>query len=284
MESAPHSDQRREIELPAGTIRYREAGEGKPVVFVHGYLVDGRLWGGVVDALSDRCRCLAPDWPIGAQQIAMKPDADLTPYGIADLIAGFLERLDLNDVTIVGNDSGGAMSQVLVTRHPERIGRLVLTNCDTHENFPPGMFKAFPPIAKVPGALKALMTPFRSGAVARNAFKPFAKTTIPPDLIESWSAPGVKGKVPGVWRDLKKVSIGMDKRYTLEAAEKLGRSELPLLLAWAPQDSYFPLKYAERLAGEVPNARLVQIPDAKTFVPLDQPQRLADEIAGFVNG
>ena len=77
------SDQRNEIDLPAGRIRYREAGEGKPVVFVHGYLVDGRLWDGVVDSLSDRCRCIAPDWPIGAQQIAMKPDADLSPYGIA---------------------------------------------------------------------------------------------------------------------------------------------------------------------------------------------------------
>ena len=73
--------ERHEIDLPAGRIRYREAGEGKPVVFVHGYLVDGRLWDGVVDRLSDRCRCFAPDWPIGAQQIAMKPDADLPPTG-----------------------------------------------------------------------------------------------------------------------------------------------------------------------------------------------------------
>ena len=99
----PQSDQRREIELPAGTIRYREAGEGKPVVFIHGYLVDGRLWGGVVDRLSDRCRCLAPDWPMGTQQVALKPDADLTPYGFASIVADFLEALDLTDVTIVGS-------------------------------------------------------------------------------------------------------------------------------------------------------------------------------------
>ena len=91
------SDQRREIDLPAGRIRYREASEGKPVVFVHGYLVDGRLWDGVVDSLSDRCRCFAPDWPIGAQRIAMKPEADLTPYGIAATIASFLEALGGRD-------------------------------------------------------------------------------------------------------------------------------------------------------------------------------------------
>lgn len=275
----PQSDQRHEIDLPAGRIRYREAGEGKPVVFVHGFLVDGRLWDGVVDRLAGRCRCFAPDWPIGAQQIAMKPDADLTPYGIADLIASFLEQLDLSDVTIVGNDSGGAMSQVLVTRHPERIGRLVLTNCDTHENFPPGVFRYVLPLAKLPGAVAAMAAPLRIGAFARNAYKPFVRTEIPPSLIDSWIEPLLSDRA--VRRDVKKVSLGMHRRYTLEAAEKLRSSDLPLLFTWAPGDKYFPLKYAQRLADEVPNSRLVEIPDSRTFVPLDQPQRLADEIAAF---
>jgi pimeloyl-ACP methyl ester carboxylesterase len=269
----------KEIALPAGTVRYREAGEGKPIVFVHGYLVDGRLWDGVVDCLSDRFRCIAPNWPLGAQQTAMNPDADLSPPGIAATIAAFLEALDLSDVTIVGNDSGGAMSQVLVTRHPERIGRLVLTNCDTHENFPPGIFKAMPPIAALPGGMAVLAAPFRVPAIARGAFRPFAKTRIPDQLIASWMEPGMRD--PAVRHDLKKVTAGMNKRYTLEAAQKLRGSELPILLTWAPGDRYFPLKYAERLAGEAGNARIVQIPDAKTFVPLDQPGRLADEIAAF---
>jgi pimeloyl-ACP methyl ester carboxylesterase len=275
-------EQRKEIDLPAGRVRYREAGEGKPIVFVHGYLVDGRLWDGVVDRLSDGYRCIAPDWPMGAQQIAMNPDADLSPPGVAATIASLLEALDLEDVTIVGNDSGGAMSQVLVTRHPERIGRLVLTNCDTHENFPPGIFKTMPPLAKLPGGMTVLAAPFRIGAVARRAFAPFARTHIPDELIASWMHPATSDA--DVMRDLKKVTIGMNKRYTLEAAQKLRESELPILLTWAPGDRYFPLRYAERLANEAGNARIVQIPDAKTFVPLDQPQRLAEEIAGFVAG
>jgi pimeloyl-ACP methyl ester carboxylesterase len=274
------SDERREIDLPAGTVRYREAGQGKPIVFVHGYLVDGRLWDGVVDRLSDRFRCLAPDWPIGAQRIAMKPSADLTPPGIAALIHSFLEQLDLEHVTIVGNDSGGAMSQVLVTRHPERIGRLVLTNCDTHENFPPGLFKAMPPLAGLPGGMAVLAAPFKIGAVARAAFRPFSRDPLPPELIASWMEPGQKD--PAVRRDLKKVTIGMNKRHTLEAAEKLRGSQLPILLTWAPGDRFFPRKYAERLASEAGNARIVDIPDSKTFVPVDQPGHLADEIASFV--
>ncbi|HEX4669453.1 MAG TPA: alpha/beta hydrolase [Solirubrobacterales bacterium] len=272
--------QRKEIDLPAGRVRYREAGTGKPVVFVHGYLVDGRLWDGVVDRLSERYRCIAPDWPIGAQQIAMNPDADLSPPGIAATIAALLEALDLDDVTIVGNDSGGAMSQVLVSRHPERIGRLVLTNCDTHENFPPGMFKAMVPLAKLPGGMAAMTVPFRIPAIARAAFKPFARTPIPAQLVSSWMEPGMHDR--GVRHDLKKVTIGMNKRYTLEAAAKLRGSELPILLTWAPGDKFFPISYAERLASEAGNARIVEIPDSSTFVPLDQPQRLAEEIAGFV--
>jgi pimeloyl-ACP methyl ester carboxylesterase len=274
--------QRQEIDLPAGRIRYREAGEGKPIVFVHGYLVDGRLWQHTVDELAAKgYRCLAPDWPIGSQQIAMSPDADLTPPGVAAIISSFLDALDLDDVTIVGNDSGGAMSQVLVTRHPERIGRLVLTNCDTHENFPPGVFKHLPKLAAMPGGMALLSLPFGIPAVAQRAFKPFSKVGISDELIASWMKPSLSD--PAIKRDLKKVTVGMNSRYTLEAAEKLRGSELPILLTWAPGDKLFPISYAERLAGEVANAKIVQIPDSGTFVPLDQPVRLAEEIAGFAS-
>jgi pimeloyl-ACP methyl ester carboxylesterase len=273
------TNQHKEVQLPQGKIRYREAGEGKPIVFVHGYLVDGRLWDGVVDRLSDRFRCIAPDWPIAAHQVAMNPDADLSPPGIAGLIADFLTKFELEDVTIVGNDSGGAMSQVLVTSHPDRIGRLVLTNCDTHENFPPGIFKAMPPLAKLPGGMFLLSAPFRVEAVARRAFAPFAKTKIPDDLIASWMKPATSDS--GVMRDAAKVTAGMNKRHTLAAAEKLRGSQLPILLAWAPGDKYFPISYAERLQNEAGNAKLVRIEGAKTFVALDQPERLAEEIAEF---
>lgn len=273
-------DKRKEVNIPAGTIRYREAGQGKPILFVHGFLVDGRLWDGVVDRLSDRYRCIAPDWPLGAQQVAMNPSADLSPPGIARIIADFLAKLELEDVTIVGNDSGGAMSQVLVTSHPERVGRLVLTNCDTHENFPPGIFKALPALAKLPGGMLALSVPFRFAPIARTAFKPFADTRVSPELIASWAKPAATDS--GVMHDLKKVTAGMNKRYTLAAAEKLRGSQLPILLAWAPGDKFFPLSYAERLASEAPNTQIIQIPGAKTFVPLDQPDRLAKAIADFV--
>ena len=272
--------QQRDVQLSQGTIRYRELGEGEPIVFVHGYLVDGRLWDGTAEWLSQGHRCIIPDWPLGAHQVAMNPDADLSPPGIAKLIADFLEALELEHVTIVGNDSGGAMSQVLVTRHPERVGRLVLTNCDTHDNFPPSIFKLMPPVAKLPGAMTALALPFRIGALRRAAFAPFAKTTIPPELIDSWMEPSQRDRA--VARDTAKVTAGMNKRHTLEAAGRLADFDRPTLLAWAPDDRVFKLSYAKRLAETIPNATLETIEDAKTFVPLDQPERLGELIGAFV--
>jgi len=210
----------------------------------------------------------------------MNKDADLSPPGAARLIADFLDELELEDVTIVGNDSGGAISQILVANHPQRIGRLVLTNCDTHENFPPGIFKAMPALAKLPGGMQVMAAPFRAPAMARRAFAPFARTKIPDDLVASWMEPSTHDS--GVMHDTKKVTAGMNKRHTLAAAQKLQTTSIPLRLLWAPGDKFFPLKYAERLATEVPNSELIQIKNAKTFAPLDQPQRVADGVAAFI--
>jgi len=269
---------KQEIKLTAGRIRYREAGEGPPIVFVHGYLVDGRLWDGVVDALADSFRCIAPDLPFGAHRIPMSPGADLSPAGMAAIVAELIERLELEDVTVVGNDSGGAVSQVLVTTRPEHVGRLVLTNCDTHENFPPGIFKALPPLAKLPGSTWLMLQPFRIEAVTRFAFAPFSKA-MPAGYVAAWAAGAFADA--GVRHDLAKVTAGMNKRYTLAAAEALRGSQLPILLAWAPGDRFFPMRYPQRLAAEAANARIVEIADSRTFVPLDQPARLAAEITQF---
>jgi pimeloyl-ACP methyl ester carboxylesterase len=181
---------------------------------------------------------------------------------------------------MVGNDSGGAMTQVLVTRHPERIGRLVLTNCDTFENFPPSVFKLLPPLAKLPGAMTVVGLPFRVPALRRAAFAPFAKRPIPAALVDSWMKPSQSD--PAINRDTAKVTAGMNKRFTLEAAERLKTFDRPTLIAWAPEDRVFKLADARRLAEMIPGARLGTIDDARTFVSLDQPRRLAEQIEAFV--
>src|SRR6266487_3864998 len=151
----------REIELSAGRIEYADSGQGQPIVFVHGLLASGVLWSQVVPELERDFRCIVPELPLGAHKLPMKPDADMTPRGVARLIAELLERLDLDEVTMVANDTGGAITQLLVTEHPERIGRLVLTPSDAFEHFFPPAFRPLQWLSRIPGAIHVALQPLK---------------------------------------------------------------------------------------------------------------------------
>ena len=277
-----------EIELSAGTIRYRDTGDGPPIVFVHGLLVDGTLWRKVVPSLEGRYRCIVPDWPLGSHTIAMKPNADLSPPGIASLFAEFLERMDLRDVTLVANDMGGALTQILMASgQTDRIGRVVLTPCDSFDNFVPPMFRPLLWLARVPGSVYPVAQSLRAPALRRlpNAFGWLTKRRLPNEVSAAWMRPAQTDK--GVRRDIKRLLRGVDTRYTLEAAEKLRGFDRPVLLAWAPEDRFFPLEHAQRLAELLPDARVEEVPDSYSFVSEDQPElvaRLVGEFAGAATG
>lgn len=269
------------IELAAGPIHYREAGEGEPLLFVHGWAVNGSLWDGLAERLAESHRCIVPDLPFGSHPEPMAPDTDLSPPGASRLIAELIDALGLDRPTVIANDSGGAISQVLVTEHPGTVGRLVLTNCDALEVFPPGIFKLYGKAAGIPGFMTVLANSLRLRANQRSplAFGPLTKGKIAAELLDSWVRPVIEDK--GVRRDSAKFAAGMDPRHTLAAAEKLPQLEIPVLLAWGEDDHYFKLELAERLAKLIPDSRLVPIPDAVTFVMLDQPDRLTSEIVEF---
>jgi len=272
----------RTVELEAGPIHYRESGSGEPLVFVHGFGANGRLWTETARALSPTHRCIVPDWPLGSHPEAMRPAADLTPPGVARMISEFLGRLDLVDATIVGNDSGGAISQILVTEHPERIARLVLTNCDCFEKFPPGRFKALFKAAQLPGAGALLARSLQLGFVRHGPLGYGALTAgrMDDDVLRSFVDP--MHRDPAVRRDGMKFAAGADPKLTLAAAEKLRDLRIPALLAWGADDRFFTLDDARRLANAIPDSRLVEIEGGRTFVSLDRPERVATEIAGFV--
>jgi pimeloyl-ACP methyl ester carboxylesterase len=269
------------VQLPQGTIHYTETGEGPPLVFVHGFLVDGSLWGEVTPLLSDRFRCIVPDLPLGSHREAMNPDADLSPPGVAKIIAGFLDALDLQDVTLIGNDTGGAMCQLVATNHPERLGKLVLTPCDAYRDFLPPAFRYLQVVARVPGALAMLTQSMRLRSVRRMpiAFGWLTKKRLSNELLDRWVEPGMTN--PAVRRDAGKLLRGISNRYTLEAAERLAGFDRPTLIAWAPEDRFFKVANGRRLAEAIPNARLELIEDSRTFVSLDQPAELARLIRDF---
>jgi pimeloyl-ACP methyl ester carboxylesterase len=270
------------IQLPQGTIHYRDSGKGEPIVFVHGLLVDGSLWRGVTAALERDHRCIAPDWPLGSHREALNHDADTSPRGVAQLIADFLAALELDRATIVANDTGGAIAQLLAAERPERIGRLVLTPCDAYENFLPPAFRPIQWIARIPGGLTFAMQPMRFALVRRSplGFGMLTRRPIPAEVTAAWVRPFLNDRA--VRRDTVRLVRAIDSRDTLAAAERLRSFEAPTLLAWAPEDRFFKLRFAERLAAAIPNARLERIEDSYTFVPEDQPQRLAELIREFI--
>ncbi|MFC8047153.1 alpha/beta fold hydrolase [Nocardia sp. NPDC057353] len=272
---------RHEVELPGGRIRYHETGEGPPVVFVHGLLVNANLWRAVVPPIAAAgYRCITPDWPLGAHAIPV-PAADLTPPGIADLIAAFLERLDLTDVTLVANDTGGAITQVLLARDPSRVGRVVLASVDCYERFMPPPFDALGVLARVPGVVRAATELLKIEALHSLplAFGRVVKHPVPPEVVAGYLAPSRHSAA--IRRDLRRFLVAARKRHTLEAARSFPDLTLPVLVVWAREEKLFPVPLAERLVAELPNATLRLIDDAYTFLPEDQPDLLSALILEF---
>ncbi len=284
MSAQPLDQPLRETTLPQGTLRYRDVGKGPPIVFVHGLLVSGNIWRKVIPHLMADHRCISPDWPLGSHTVPMNRDADLTPAGIAKMVADFLEALDLDEVTLVGNDSGGAICQIVATKHPERIGRLVLTTCDAFETFPPKLFGYLKWVAYTPGAMFVLaktMSLVPSMARLPIAYGMLTKNRIDADVLASWTAPSAANA--GIRRDVGKFMRAVDPSVTLEAARALRHFHKPTLLAWSTDDSFFPVSLAQRLLEVLPNARLELVENARTFVQEDQPERLAALILAEVS-
>lgn len=281
MAISPELGTAHELELPQGTVRFRECGEGPPLVFAHGLLVNGDLWRKVVPLLAESHRCITPDLPLGSHWLPVKRDADLTPPGLADLMADFVEAVGAQGETLVANDTAGALSQILVTRRPDAVARLVLTSCDAFENFLPWMFKPLRIIGGyVPGSPAVLGQAMRLRALQRSpaGFGLLTKGGFPPEIADSFVAPSRSDS--GVRRDLAKVMRGIHKRHTLEAAEKLPGWGGRALVVWASDDRVFPLDHGRRLARLL-SADLVEVEDSYSFIPEDRPDRLAQAIREF---
>jgi pimeloyl-ACP methyl ester carboxylesterase len=272
----------RDLDLPQGRIRCFEAGTGAPIVFVHGLLVNANLWRKVVARLSPDFHCVTLDLPLGSHTLPMPDATDLSPPAIAEMIADALDALGLEDVTLVGNDTGGAICQMVITSRPDRIGRLVLTSCDYRDHFPPPLFSFFKPAARIPGAFQVLLAPMRFRAPRRLpiAFGWLTKKPIDQPAEDSYLLPVMRDA--SARADVRKVLQGADTSQTNAAADKLGGFKKPALIAWSAEDKVFPRSDAERLAADLPQSRLEFIEGARTFSMEDQPERLAEKIAGFV--
>lgn len=274
------------IDLPHGTVRYRAAGPdggaGPPVVFVHGFLVNASLWTATADALARAgVRSYAADWPLGSHPVSLGDGADQSPRGVARQVIAFIEALGLRDVTLVGNDTGGAICQFLLDTDAARIGRVVLTNCDAFSTFPPRPFDLMFRLFRSPRAIGPLMAPMRSVALRHSlaGFGPLVSEPLDAAQTRDWIEPCLTD--PGVRSDVARFCRQVEPRELEAASRRLGAFGGPALLVWGAADRFFKLALAHRLRDAFADARLVEIEGGRTFVPHDHPDRLAREIASF---
>jgi pimeloyl-ACP methyl ester carboxylesterase len=253
--------------------RHDTGGSGAPVVFLHGLFVDGSLWEAVVERLPDR-RCIVLELPLGAHTVPAPDRSRLTPVGLADMIAEEIERLDLHDVTLVGNDTGGGLAQLVVTRHPERIAKLVLTPCDALEVFPPALFKPLFWAGRFPPLLAAALQPLRFPPARRLpiAFGWLTKRASD-ELLARWTEGALRGGE--TLRDAAHFAAHADHRLLLDAAPKLRAFEGEVVIAWPPEDRAFAIALGRRLAAQFRAATFVEVEDSYSFVPVDRPDVLA---------
>jgi pimeloyl-ACP methyl ester carboxylesterase len=247
-------------------------GAGAPVLFLHGALVDGSLWDAVVERLPDR-RCLVPTLPLGSHRSPVADRSALTPVGVADQIAGLIAGH--RDVTVVASDTGGALLQLVLARHPELgIARVVFTPCDALEVFPPALFKPLFTFGRSPHLLAAFLAPLRVPGAWRLpiGFGWLTKRATSAQ-VKGWTAPAL-GDFEIV-RDASHFIRGVHPSLLLEAAPKLHRFEGEAVFCWPSRDRAFPVELGRRLAAQFRRARFVEVEDSYSFVAVDRPDALA---------
>lgn len=268
--------------LQQATIEYRELGPADsahpPILFVHGILVDHRLWLKVAEELAHNgFRCILPDWPLGSHTVPVDPGVELTPVSVAEMVNEFIGVLDLRDPTLVGNDTGGGLCQLLIDAHPDSVGRLVLTNCDAFDKFPPFPFNVVFATMRGPRSIRALSKLMRVAALRRSPLG-YGLLLRPEDdaLTAAWVAPMSTDR--RIAQNLATLLRGVAAMDLVDVATRLPRFSKPVTIVWGMADRSFRPSLGRKLAALFPNASMVEVPGARTFVALDAPRAVVDAI------
>ena len=273
------------LDTRLGPVGYRVSGDGPVLVFFAGALANGDLWRDVVDPLQDRYRCITIDLPLGAHRWPLSPDADRSAISLARLLLDCLELLEVTDAIVIANNTaGGLILLSLATDHPAlaRISGLVLTNCDSYDQFPPdglrrlcALCRTHPRLARALVRLQA-----RSSILRRKTVGSVTGRGL--DDMRTASFFGPARRDPQVVGDLVAAFAGFRPELLIDGAWAIRGFEQPVLVVWGEECEFFPMRDAQRLASDFPRATVVSVPRAKAWVPIDNPGAVAQAIAQFV--
>ncbi|MDB5977295.1 MAG: Pimeloyl-ACP methyl ester carboxylesterase [Nevskia sp.] len=262
------------IKTHSGHISYAEAGSGPVALFVHGVLMNKHLWRHQLAELSDIRRCIAPDL-LAHGDTEISPDQEVSVTANAFMLREFLDALKIDQVDLIGNDSGGGIAQIFAALYPERVRSLILTNCDTHDNWPPEAFQPFVQMVRE-GGLKATLNAMLSdksiyrspGALGPAYEHPESVTDAD---IETYLRPFLRTEQRT--KDLERFIVAFDNKHTVQIEHKLRELQAPTLIVWASDDIYFPLKWALWLQDAIPGAKQpVILAGARIFFPEERPE------------
>lgn len=270
----------RKVQTPSGLISYTEQGTGPVALFVHGVLLNGYLWRHQLADLSDVRRCIAVDL-LAHGDTEITPEQDVSVTANAKMLEEFLHALKIDQVDLVGNDSGGGIAQIFAALYPERVRTLTLTDCDTHDNWPPEAFKPFLAMAAaggLRGTLEAMLADknvYRAPQALGPAYE--NPQQVSDDTIEKYLRPFLRSNQRTL--DLQRFLAAFDNKHTLAVEDRLKALKVPVLIVWGTDDVYFDAKWSHWLADNIPGTRRrVELRAARIFFPEERWQEFDKEL------
>jgi pimeloyl-ACP methyl ester carboxylesterase len=259
----------RSVETASGRISYVETGSGPVALFVHGVLLNKHLWRRQLEELADIRRCIAVDL-LAHGDTEIDPSQDVSVTANARMLTEVLDALQIDQVDVIGNDSGGGIAQIFAALNPARVRTLTLTNCDTHDNWPPEAFKPFLAMAasgELSNTLNAMLADksiYRSPEALGPAYE---QPDIATDAdIEAYLRPLVRSEQR--IHDLERFLAAFDHSHTTAVEPQLRQLNARTLIVWGTDDVYFPVKWAYWLAETIPGAgQPVELEGARLFFP-----------------
>lgn len=264
----------------SGTVAYTDTGRGPAALFVHGVATSSHLWRKVIAELADVRRCVALDLPLHGRSPA-RPGQDFSLGALADVLEDFCAALGLSAIDLVANDTGGAIAQIFVARHPERLQTFALTNCETHDNVPSEEFKPTVEAARTGALAEAAVALVADPALARAGV--FGAGYEHPEILSDEDIRTFLMPVFGTLeraREFERFLVSSQTPDGLQGAETgLRTLDVPTLVVWGTGDQFFEVRWAHWLKDTIPGVtEVVEIDGAKLFFPHERPLDLAPHL------